>query len=84
MSADVAKPIGVLVLNHFTNTLSTMLVEPGECLVKVVDREHDTQVSKSVHRGGPVICDSRWAEKARDLEPAMAIGCDHHSDLDAL
>ena len=41
VSADVAEPIRVLVLNHFANELSAMLVEPGEHLVNVVNGEHD-------------------------------------------
>ena len=40
-TADVAKPIRVLVLNHFTDELRAALEEPGERLVDVVHGEHD-------------------------------------------
>src|SRR6266511_1782868 len=83
-AADVAEPIRVLVLDHFANELRTTLAEPGERLVDVVHGEHDAEVAKRVHRGVPVIGDCRRGEKARELEPAVAIGRDQHSDLDAL
>jgi len=31
-----------------------------------------------------VIGDRRWREKTRDLEPAVAVRCAHHGNLDAL
>src|SRR3712207_1775849 len=40
-SADVAEPIRVLVLNHFTDELRAVLTEPDEQLVDVVHGEHD-------------------------------------------
>src|SRR6266511_3566526 len=83
-AADVAEPIRVLVLNHFANELRAALAEPGERLVDVVHGEHDAEVAESVHRGVPVIGDYRRGEKSRELEPAVAIGSDHHGDLDAL
>ncbi len=61
-----------------------MLAEPGERLVDVVHGEHDAQVAESVHRGVPVIGDHRRREKARELEPAVAVRRAHHGDLDAL
>ena len=51
---------------------------------EVVRGEHDTQVTQSVHRGFPVIGDDRRREKARELDPAVAVRRSHHGDLDAL
>src|SRR5512135_3930583 len=83
-AADVAEPLRVFVLDHFADELRAALLEPGERLVDVVHREHDAQVAERVHRGVPVIGDCRRGEKARDLEPAVAVRGDHHGDLDAL
>src|SRR6185503_19440479 len=83
-SADVAEPIRVLVLDHFANELRAARAEPGERRVDIVHGEHDAEVAERVHRGVPVIGDCRRSEKARELEPAVAIGRDHHGDLDAL
>ena len=40
-AADVAEPIRVFILNHFTDELRAALLEPGEQLVDVVHGEHD-------------------------------------------
>jgi len=83
--ADVAEPIGVFVLDHFAaDELRAVLSEPGERLVDVVHSEHDAQVAEGVHRGVPVIGDHTRREKARELEPAVAVRRAHHGDLDAL
>ena len=83
--ANVAEPIRVFVLDHFVaDELRAVLTEPGERLVDVVHGEHDAQVAESVHRGVPVIGDHRRREKARELEPAVAVRRAHHGDLDAL
>jgi hypothetical protein len=82
--ADVAEPIRVFVLDHFADELRAALAEPGERLVDVVHGEHDAEVAESVHRGVPVIGDHRRREKARELEPAVAVRRAHHGDLDAL
>ena len=83
--ADVAEPIRVFVLDHFAaDELRAVLAEPGERLVDVVHGEHDAQVAESVHRRVPVIGDHRRREKARELEPAVAVRRAHHGDLDAL
>jgi hypothetical protein len=83
--ADVAEPIRVFVLDHFAaDELRAVLSEPGERLVDVVHREHDAQVAEGVHRGVPVIGDHTRREKARELEPAVAVRRAHHGGLDAL
>src|SRR2546430_6141110 len=83
--ADVAEPIRVFVLDHFAaDELRAVLTESGERLVDVVHGEHDAQVAESVHRGVPVIADHGRREKARELEPAVAVRRAHHGDLDAL
>src|SRR6266536_1345960 len=83
-SADVAEPIRVLVLNHVANELRAARAESGEHLVDVVHGEHDAEVAERVHRGVPMIGDCRRAEKARELEPAVAIGRDQHGHFDVL
>src|SRR5512143_2278106 len=83
-AADVAEPVRVFVLDHFADELRAALQEPGERLVDVVHREHDAQVAERVYRGVPVIGDYRWGEKARDLEPAVAVWGDHQGNLDEL
>src|ERR1051325_1846005 len=83
-AANVAEPIRVFVLHHFTNELRTALAEPGERVVDVVHSEHDAQVAKSVYRGVPVVGDDGWVKESRKFEPAVAIWSDHHGDLDAL
>ncbi|MEA2508625.1 MAG: hypothetical protein QOG21_707, partial [Actinomycetota bacterium] len=71
---DVAEPNRVFVLDHFAaDELRAVLTEPGKRLIDVVHGEHDAQVAESVHRGVPVIGDHRRREKARELEPAMAV-----------
>src|SRR6266704_1853672 len=83
--ADVAEPIRVFVLDHLAaDELRAVLSEPGERLVDVVHSEHDAQVAEGVHRGVPVIGDHTRREKARELEPAVAVRRAHHGDLDAL
>src|SRR5919202_5178321 len=83
--ADVAEPIRVFVLDHVAaDELRAVLSEPGERLVDVVHREHDAQVAEGVHRGVPVIGDHTRREKARELEPTVAVRRAHHGDLDAL
>ena len=54
-SAEVAKPIRVLVLDHFEAfKLCAVLAEPGERLVEVVHGKHDAEVAKtrSLERSG--------------------------------
>jgi hypothetical protein len=46
--ADVAEPIHVFVLDDFVDELRAVLPEPGERLVEVVHREHDTQIAECV------------------------------------
>src|ERR687892_1674453 len=83
-AADVAEPVHVFVLDHFADELRAVLAEPGERIVDVVHGEHDAQVAEGVHRGVPVIGDHRRREKARELEPAVAVRRAHHGGLDAL
>src|SRR5437588_3929148 len=83
--ADIADPIRVFVLNHFAaDELRAVFSEPGERLVDVVHGEHYAKVAEGVHRGVQVIGDHRRREKARKLEPAVAVRRAHHGDLDAL
>src|SRR3954464_1579518 len=81
---DVAEPIHVFVLDHFTDELRAVLAEPGERVVNVVQGEHDAEVAESVHRSVPVIGDRLGREKSRELEAAVAVRRAHHGDLDAL
>jgi hypothetical protein len=83
-SADIAEPIRVLVLNHLANQLGAMPAEPGYHFVNVFNREHDTQVAERVHRCSTVVRDSGRGKKSRNLEPAVTIGGNHHSNLYAL
>ena len=83
-TADVAEPIYILVLNHFTDELRAMLAEPGERIVEVVHSEHDAEVAERVHRGIPMVGDDGRGEKSRKLEPAVTVRRDHHGDLDVL
>lgn len=84
-SADVAEPICVFVLDHVAaDELRAVLAEPGERLVDVVHGEHDPQVAEGVDRCVAVIGDHRRREKARELEPAVAVRRAHHGDLDSL
>src|SRR3954464_12690618 len=83
-AADVAEPIHVFVLDHLVDELGAVLVEPGQRIVEVVHGEHDAEVAEGVHRGVPVIGNRRRREKARELDPAVAIRGTHHGDLDAL
>src|SRR5947209_12264091 len=84
-SAEVAEPIGVLVLDHFAaDQLCAVLAEPGERIVEVIHGKHDAEVAKSVHWGVPVISGHRRREKSRELEPAVAVWRAHHGDLHAL
>src|SRR6266571_3349788 len=83
-ASDVAEPIDVLVLNHLVDELRAVLAEPGQRVVEVVHGEHDAEVAESVYRGVPVIGDRRRREKARELDPAVAVRRTHHGDLDAL
>jgi hypothetical protein len=79
--ADVAEPVQIFVLNHFSNELGALLAEPGYHPVNVGYREHDAKVTERVHRGSAVICDGSRGEKPRKLEPAVAIGGDHHGNF---
>src|SRR4051812_18545468 len=81
---DVAEPIHVFVLDHFTDELRAVLAEPGERVVNIVHGEHDAEVAESVHRSVPVIGDRLGREKSRELEAAVAVRRAHHGDLDAL
>jgi hypothetical protein len=83
-TANVAKPIRVLVLNHFANELRTLFAESAERFVNVAYCEHSTQVAEGIHRGIPVIGDYRRGDETRELKAAVAVGSDHHGDLDAL
>src|SRR4051812_13723891 len=83
-ASHVAEPVHVFVLDHLVDDLRTVLAEPGERVVEVVDGEHDAEVAEGVHRGVPVIGDRRRREEAREFDPAVAVRRTHHGDLDAL
>jgi hypothetical protein len=83
-ASDVAEPIHVFILDHFVDELRAVLSEPGERIVEVVHREHDTQIAQRIHGSVPVIGDHRRREKAREFDPAVAVRRTHHGDFDAL
>src|SRR5215207_4079671 len=80
---DVAEPIHVLVLGHFTDELRAAFAEPGERIVEVLHGEHDAEVTESVHWGAAVIGDHRRREESGHLEPAVTVRRTHHGNLDA-
>ena len=82
-ASDVAEPIRLFVLDHFTDELRAALAEPGERIVDVLHREHDAQVTESVHRSGAVIGDHRRRQESGHLEPAVTVWRTHHGNLDA-
>lgn len=82
-SPDVAEPIGVFVLDHPVDELRSVLAEPGECIVDVVDGKHDAQVAERVHRRPAVILGHGRPDEPGHLEPAMAVRRTHHGHLDA-
>jgi hypothetical protein len=49
------------------------LAEPLERVVDVVDGEHDAQIAQSIHGRVSMIRDDWRREKARELEPAVAV-----------
>jgi hypothetical protein len=83
-STDVAEPIRVFILDYFAYELRAARAEPFKRRVDVVHGEHDAKVSYGVDRGVPVICDDRRREEAGELEPAVAVRCAHHGNLDTL
>jgi N-acyl homoserine lactone hydrolase len=83
-ASDVAEPIHVFVPDYFVDELRAVPAEPGQRIVEVVHREHDAEVAEGVDRSVSVIGDRRRCEKARELDPAVAVRRTHHGDLDAL
>src|SRR6476661_2153247 len=83
-ASDVAEPIHVFVLDHFVDELRAVLTEPAQRLVEVVHREHDAEVAEGVYRRIPVIGDRRRREKARELNPTVAVRHTQHRSFDAL
>jgi hypothetical protein len=82
-TADVAKSIRVLVLDHFADDLGAAFAEPGERIVDVLHGEHDAEITESVHWRATVIGDHRRREEPRQLEPAVTVRRTHHGNLDA-
>jgi hypothetical protein len=82
--ADVAEPVRSLILDNFAHQLRAAIAEPFKRLVEVVHGEHDAEVAERVDRGVAVICDDRRREEAGELEPAVAVRCAHHGNLDML
>src|SRR6185295_16321823 len=80
---DIAKPIHVLILNHFAYELRAATAEPDERIVDVIHGEHDAEVAESVHRGAAVIGDHGRREEAGQLESAVTVRRTHHGNLDA-
>jgi hypothetical protein len=70
--ADVAEPIRIPILDYFACELGAAPAKPVKGLVDVVNREHDAEVARSVHRGGAVIRDDRRREETGELETAVA------------
>src|SRR5689334_6090632 len=81
---DVAEPVDAFVVHDFIDHRRAELAEPGEGVVEVLDGEHDAQVPQRVHRGCAVIGRDGGGVEARELEAAVAVGGEHHGDLDAL
>src|SRR3954447_13071005 len=79
---DVAEPVPILVLDHVPDECRAAFAEPGERIVDVLYREHDAQVTESVHRGATVIGNHRRRKELGHLEPAVAVRRTHHGDLD--
>jgi IS30 family transposase len=69
-AADIAKPIDVLVLNHFANELRAAPAQPRERVVNVLHGEHHSQVAQSVHRGAAVVGSHGGYEETRQLKAA--------------
>jgi hypothetical protein len=82
--ANIAKPVGVFILDDFAHELGAARPEPHERVVEVIHGEHDAEVTERIHRGVPVILDDLGTEKTGKLEPAMAVGRAQHGDFDAL
>jgi hypothetical protein len=81
---DVAEPVYVLILDDFAHELRAARAEPFKRLVDVVHGEHDAEIAQRIDWRIPMICDDRRREKAGELEPAMAVRCAHHGNLDML
>lgn len=79
---DVAQPIRGFVLDSLADELRAVFPESSQRIVQIIHREHDTQVTQSVHRGLAMIGDNRRREEAGYLEPAVPVRCTHHGDLD--
>lgn len=62
--ADIAEPVGVLVLDHFAHDQGAALAEPFKRLIQIVHREHHAQIAQGVHRGVSVIRDDGRHEEA--------------------
>src|SRR4030095_13173045 len=70
---DVAEPIHVFILDHFSDELRAGFAESGERIVDVLHGEHDAQVAESVHWGAAVIGDHRRREETRHLQSAVTV-----------
>jgi hypothetical protein len=83
-AAEVTEPILVLVLRHLANEFGSMLLQPANDVVDVVDGEHDATDAQRVRR---CVCrlrvDSRWPMELHQLEPAVAVRGPHHCDVDS-
>jgi hypothetical protein len=76
--------VNLLTLYEFIDHCRTELAEPGECVVDIIDAEHDAQISQRVHGGCTVIGLDGGHVKAREFEATVTIGGAHHGDLDTL
>src|SRR5262249_57742053 len=81
---DVAEPIRVFIPDDFAYELRAAPAEPFKRLVNVVHGEHDAEVAQGIDRGVAMIRDDRRREETRELEPAVAVRCAHHGNLDTL
>src|SRR5690606_23217698 len=74
----------VFVLDDFIDHPRTELAEPGECVVEVLNGEHDAQVSQRVYGGRAVIGRDGGGVEAREFEATVTVRSTHHGDFDAL
>ena len=76
------QPVDILVLHHVADELGAVGAEASQCVVQVVDGEHDATVAQGVHRKVlRVGTDRRGPLELRELEPAVAVGRTQHRDL---
>lgn len=48
--ADIAEPIGILILDDFPDKFRTVNTEPFRRLIEAIHREHDAEIAHGVDR----------------------------------